>query len=73
MLLRILTDLMKYLACGIQLLADIYELVQTGMYSTKRALYYRHIALYKNQTTVDRLITMICQLLKKKRFALHVV
>ncbi|KAJ1352866.1 Spo-11p [Parelaphostrongylus tenuis] len=63
----------KRLAYIMQCLSQIYHLIRNDQQSTKRDLYYEHKKLYETQSSLDRAVTSICDLLDEPRMALNIV
>ncbi|CAD6197148.1 unnamed protein product [Caenorhabditis auriculariae] len=67
------SNMQKKLACDIVCLNQVYRLVCRNQQSTKRDLYYEQKMLYEKQSSLDRSVTSICDLLDFTRIHLNVV
>uniref|UniRef100_A0A914WM72 DNA topoisomerase (ATP-hydrolyzing) n=1 Tax=Plectus sambesii TaxID=2011161 RepID=A0A914WM72_9BILA len=57
----------------IRVLAEVYGLIVSGKYSTKRDIFYQNKALFGKQSNLNRAVTTVCQLLNEPRVNLHLL
>ncbi|XP_036390038.1 meiotic recombination protein SPO11 [Megalops cyprinoides] len=60
-------------ALTLKVLSEVYKLVQSNTYATKRDIYYNDTQLFGSQRTVDSIIDDISCMLKVPRRSLHVL
>lgn len=72
-MVRLVTFFSDFEAIYLKLLTLIHELLQTGIITTKRDLYYRDVDLFHSQATVDKAIEHLAFCFGVERLGLNIV